>query len=142
MKEEPRFIYPFLLDHIERIFVGKDVVCKYVGRGQPSIDKGSKLLFYGSGGRFEIIGEGTIDSAEFLTPAETISKYGMRLFISQKELDEYKGVRPPERKLFVLVLRKIRKYSKPIKLGKPVTMSGQTITKETYENFEMTRNRQ
>ncbi len=130
-------IYPLLPKHIERIFKGKDVFCKYIGRGTPSINQGSKLLFYASGSRFEILGEATISNIEFLTPEETIKKYEERLFISKEELDNYRNQRdrPSEKKLMVLTLSNIKKYDSPLRTAKTVTMAGQTLSKTEYKKL-------
>jgi len=130
-------IYPLLPEHIERIFRGKDVFCKYVGKGAPSIKEGSKLIFYASGSRFEALGEATIKTIEFLTPEEIITKYENRLFITKEELDNYRNQRnrPPEKKLMVLSLSNIKKYDRPRKTSKTVTMAGQTLSKTEYKKL-------
>jgi len=130
-------IYPLLPQHIERIFQGKDVFCKYVGKGTPSIKEGSKLLYYASGSQFEILGEATIKTIEFITPKEIITKYEKRLFITREELDNYRRLRsrPLEKKLMVLSLSNIKKYDKPRKTSKAVTMVGQTLSKTEYKEM-------
>lgn len=130
-------IYPLLPEHIERMFRGKDVFCKYTGRGNPRIKEGSKLLFYASGSRFEICGEATIRTIEFLTPEETVGKYEKRLFITREELDNYRNQRdrPPEKKLMVLGLFGVKRYDKPRRTLKAVTMAGQTLSKSEYKEL-------
>jgi hypothetical protein len=132
-------IYPLLHEHIERIFQGKDIFCKYVGKGIPRIGFGSKLLFYVSGSRSEIVGEATIEAVEFLTPDEIIARYENRLFITKEELDNYRKLRdrPPDRKLIVLSLSKIRKYDRPRRMPKVVTMAGRTLSKDEYRQISI-----
>lgn len=134
---EPKYaiIYPFLRGHIERIFQGRNVVCKYAGKGRPSIAKGSKVVFYASGGSLELLGEGTIKTLEFLIPEEIVSNYGKRLFISDDELIRYRGNRSAERKLLVVTLSQVHRFTKPVKTPKYVTMAGQTLDKEQYSNL-------
>ena len=130
-------IYPLLPEHIERIFEGRDVFCKYVGKGRPRIGEGSKLLFYALGGRFEVLGEAIVQVIEFLTPKEAATKYEGRLFIANEELEDYrkKEGRPPGKKLLVLRLTNVKKYDKPHKLSKTVTMAGQTLTETEYRKL-------
>lgn len=128
-------IYPILGKHAKRILGGKGVFCKYVGRGVPSIVTGSKILFYVSHSNFEIVGEGRISKLEFLVPSEILTKYRGKLFLSRKELSEYQRNRPQDRKLLVAVLTGIRKFTTPIISPHPVTMAGETLTQEQYENL-------
>ncbi len=132
--KEPKYamIYPFIRDHIQRIFEGRDVICKYTGRGTPNITTGSKILFYASGGEFELLGDADIRTMQFVTPSEIVPKYRRRLFISQEELEKYRGSRSPERTLLVLELSGVRKFPKAIKMEKYVTMAGQTLDREQY----------
>lgn len=135
--KEPKYgiIYPLLPNHIKRILGGKDIFCKYIGRGVPSIQEGSKVLFYESGGTFQLKGEATIRQIEFLSPENIVSKYRSRLFISTTELEGYRANRPKERKLLVLSLTHVRRFSRPVELDKYVTMAGQTLDKERYEEL-------
>ena len=130
-------IYPLLPKHIERIFEGRDVFCKYVGKGRPRIGEGSKILFYASGGRFEVLGEAIVQVIEFLTPKEAAAKYEERLFITNEELENYRKQRgrPPGKKLLVLRLTNVIRYDKPHKLSKAVTMAGQTLTDIEYRKL-------
>ena len=133
--KEPKYAvaYPFLRNHIENIFNGKNVVCKYAGRGKPNLVEGSKVLFYASGGGFEVLGEGAIRRIEFLTPLEILTNYRSRLFISSADLEGYRGNRPVDKKLLVLTLTSVRRFSIPIKMTKYVTMAGQMFDKSQYE---------
>ena len=120
---------------VQRIFRGKDVLCKYPGHGTPSIGKGSKVMFCVSRSGCEVAGEATIKALEFLTPSDLLSKYERRLFITKRELEEYRRERSSERKLMVLVLSRIMKFDVPLKLRSYVTMAGQTLTRAEYEKI-------
>lgn len=133
---EPHYamIYPLLKEHIERIFAGKDVFCKYTGRNF-RIGAGTKILFYASQGSQQVLGEAKVKSVEYLTPDETAKKYESRLFITKDELEKYRGLRPKEAKILVLQLEGIRKYIQPKVSEKIVTMSGQQLSEIDYRNF-------
>lgn len=135
--KEPKYavIYPLLSEHIDRLLRGRDIFCKYVGNKRPNLIEGSKVIFYASRGEFELSGEAVIRRIEFLSPSEIELKYRDRLFITSDELQAYRGQRPPEWKLVVLTLGRTRKYSKPIRMDKYVTMAGQTLTKEGYDRL-------
>jgi hypothetical protein len=135
--KEPKYavIYPLLSDHIDRLFGGKDIFCKYVGNKRPSLMEGNKIIFYASRGKFELVGEAVIRGIEFLSPSEIESKYKNRVFITSDELQTYRGQRPTEWKLIVLTLERLKKYAMPIRMAKYVTMAGQTLTKEEYDKL-------
>ncbi len=135
--KEPKHavIYPFLPEHIERILNGKDVICKYSGRGKPNLSEGSKVLFYASGGSLEMRGEAIIRKIEFLTPRQMLSTYERRLFLTPAEVERYRGLRSPDQSLLVLTLFRIRRFKRPIKKAKYVTMAGETLTQEQYERM-------
>jgi len=130
-------IYPLLPEHIERIFQGKKIFCKYTGKGTPKLHIGNKLLFYASGGIYEIRGEGTITDVEFLTIEEILEKYKEHLFITPSELVSYskKWERPENRKLLVLTLKSVKRYPKPVKVSKSVTMTGLGLNKRFYQKI-------
>ena len=132
--EEPvhAYIYPVLRDHIDNLFEGKDVFCKYTGQKNVGIGAGTKILLYASASGRKVRGEGTVIKVEYLTPQQAISQYSQRLFISPKELDEYRGLRSPDIKLLVMMLENIKKYAEPIVLEKPLTMTGQKLSKKQY----------
>ena len=136
-KYEIYLIYPILPEHIERIFQGKDVFCKYIGKGTPRLKVGSKLLFYASRNQYEVLGDAIIIAIESLMPDKIIFKYEDRLFITKEELDNYRiqRDRPADRKLMVLILSNIKKYDRPHRMLKRVSMAGQTLSKEEYKKL-------
>jgi hypothetical protein len=128
-------IYPLLRGHINRIFQGKDVFCKYTGQRTFRINSGTKILFYASGSGRQILGEGLVDSREQLTPDELLGKYANRVFISRDELEKYRGERSRDLKLLVLRLRDIRKFDYPKVLSVHMTMTGMQLSKGQYEGL-------
>jgi hypothetical protein len=128
-------IYPVLRKHANRILRGKNVFCKYVGRGVPNLDIGSRILFYVSHSNFEVVGEGKISKLEYMPPSEILMKYSGRLFLSRKELGKYRGNRPLDRKLLVATLSNIRRFRKPVRRFRPLTMAGETLTSEQYQTI-------
>ena len=88
-----------------------------------------------SHGSKEVVGEGTIEAIEFLTPNEVLEKYGAKVFLNRDELMEY-TMRQPKRtsskKMLVLTMYKLRKYSQEITYERPITMAGEYLTQEKY----------
>lgn len=95
---------------------------------------GSKILFYASRGVHALVGEGTIEIVEFLTPNETIRKYKNELFLTEDECKTYAR----EKNVFkFLVIRfsEIRKYENPVKPKRFISMGGKYISKSEYEQI-------
>jgi hypothetical protein len=136
-------IFSLSQKHIERFFEGRGTVfVKFYGRQRvPSrLRRGSKLFFYRSGGRKEIVGEAKIIDIKSGTFDDVWSKFSNRLFLTRDELEKYVGKRK-DSQMTVLVLDKIRAYSVPIVLQQPLTMAGQYMTRQMYERL-MTTNTQ
>ncbi len=140
MKEIIGVIFPIPKQFVDRLLVdNRNVFVKYVPRitGLKIVPK-DKVLFYASHSSKEIVGEGKIDEMLFLTPEEALQKYGERMFLNEKELSEYTLQQPrrdSQKKMLVLVLSGIRRYSEPRKLKKPITMAGQYLTREEYKRI-------
>lgn len=130
-------IFPVLPQHLERIFAGRNVFCKFIGKGKPKLTPGMKILFYSSRGDRQVIGEATINSLEYLVAQEILRKYGDRLFITAEELNNYfrKRNRPADKELLVVILKQIKMYKKPYKLKKPLTMAGLNLTDKLYKEI-------
>lgn len=129
-------VYPIRPEHIARLVGGKDIFCKYIGKHRRTkICRGTRLLFYASGGSYEIKGEGIVERIAFHSLDELLKLYRKRLFITEDELVAYKNKfpRPAEEPLLVLALKKIRKFETPIRIPKAVTMAGLSLTKDQYE---------
>lgn len=129
-------IYPVPLELISRLFDGKvKVFVKYVAHNTTKLVPKHKIVFYASHGSKEVVGEGTIDKIELLTPNEALEKYGDKLFLNKEELTEYTKHQPkrePSKKMLVLSLSKPRKYPQGIKYKRPITMAGEYLTQEKY----------
>ena len=80
------------------------------------------------------IREGVVEGIEFLAPDEVLLKYGDELFLNKEELYDYmaKQLGKPTKKMLVLSLIKIRKYSKEIKYPGRLTMAGEYLKKNIY----------
>lgn len=136
-EQKEAVIYPLDKSYIERILGGKNVFCKYIGRGNVSIGKGSRLLLYASRSGSIIVGEAKVNNVEYLTADETASKYADRLFLTRDELERYRTMRnrAPDKKMLVLELTGMKRYRTPLRSPKVVTMGGQTLTKEDYNSL-------
>jgi hypothetical protein len=133
-------IYPIPIQFINRIFVDhRNVYVKYVGRpAHIRLTPKNKILFYASQGTKEIVGEGTIQSIEYMSPNEAFSKHGSNLFLSEEELKSYVKQNPNRNelsKLLVFTLSNIKRYSKTIKNDKPITMTGEYLNQEKYSRL-------
>lgn len=129
-------IYPMQPEHISRLLEGKDVFCKYVGRARKlRLCNGTKVLFYASGGSYEIRGEAVIAEVAFYFPSELLDLYRTRLFITESELGSYQNRRPRRAKepLLVLTLKAIRRFNTLIRMKRPVTVAGLTLTRNQYD---------
>lgn len=130
-------VFPIPEQFVNRLMIeGRDVFVKYLPRitGLKIAPK-DRLLFYVSHSSKEIVGEGRIEEISFLTPDAALEKYGIRLFLNQNELREYTLRRPergPSKKMLVLVLSRLKRYTKPKKPKRSITMAGQYVTQEEY----------
>lgn len=137
MNKVAAVVYPVPLRMVDRFFIEKkSVFVKYLARNtRVQLSPKNKMVFYASHGSKEIVGEGIIEAVEFLTPDEVLAKYDDKVFLNKEELREYVLLQPcrtSSKKLLTLTLSKIRKYNNPIRIGKPITMTGQYLTKEEY----------
>ena len=132
-------IYPIPLQYVDRIFEKqKNVFVKYTSRQTTALTPKHKILFYASHGKKEIVGEAKIKELHFLTPTETWEKYGANLFLNEEELTQYcqtQVLRNSSKKMQVIVLSKPRKYPEGIKYKRPISMSGQYINEEDYQEI-------
>lgn len=140
MKRIIGVVYPIPLRLVERLFVAhRNVFVKYIARTTNlRISQRHRVVFYGSHGSKEVVGEGVIQSIEFLTPNEVLEKYGDKVFLDKDELTEYTMRQPkrtPAKKMLTLTLSKLRQYPKGIKYERPVTMAGEYLTREKYADL-------
>ena len=132
-------IYPIPEELADRLFEGNTkVFVKYVAHNTTRLAPKHKVIFYASHGLKKLIGEGVIETVEFLTPQKVLEKYKNQLFLNETELHAY-VTRSPSRssskEMLTLVLKKLKKFPKPIDYNKPITMAGQYLTAEEYSSL-------
>ena len=139
MNEIFGIIYPVPVKFVDRFFnVNVMVFVKYVAHNTTRLAPKHRVIFYASHGSKKLIGEGTIEKVEFLTPDEVLAKYKDELFLDEAEFNAYirrSPSRTPSRKMLVLQLKKLRKYGTPIDYNKPMTMAGQYLSAEEYKSM-------
>jgi hypothetical protein len=140
MNEIVGIIIPIPKELIDRLLNEKrNVVVKYVNKNAYSkLSEKNRVLFYQSRSLKQIVGEGRIDEIYSLTPKEALDKFGNKLFIDANELGTYISRQPnrmPTKKMLVFVLSRLTRYPEPKKFKKPISMAGQYVTKEQYEEL-------
>ncbi len=128
-------IFPLPGELISRIFDEGRTVFVKVPTVYKDLRPGSKILFYASGDVRAIVGEGTAEAVEMLEPEEAVKKYGRRLMLNREELAAYVRGKPRAKKLLVIPLRGLRRYSKPYRPKRFVTVAGERLTKKRYEEI-------
>jgi hypothetical protein len=143
LKKGPRpskiigIIFPLLSSHIQRFFdEDKKVFVKFFAQENLPLRlrKGSKLFFYESRSNRQIVGEATIVEVGAATAEDAIARFGDDLFLAKEELERYVGVRKKKRML-ILVVDRPKRYRNALRLEKPITMTGQYMTKNMHESL-------
>jgi hypothetical protein len=139
MSEINGVIFPIPAKLVDRLFRGNTkVFVKYVAHNTTRLAPKHKVIFYASHGSKKLIGEGIIEKVEFLTPQKVLEKYKDQLFLNESELHAY-VTRSPSRssskEMLTLVLKKLKKFPKPIDYNKPITMAGQYLSAEEYSSL-------
>jgi hypothetical protein len=132
-------IYPLPSHLASRILQDrKSVFVKYPTHEviTPKLTSCKKLLLYVSGSNKEVAGEAEITSISLMTLSEVVSECGSSLFLTEDELREYSGGRD-NKKMMVFVLSGITKYTEAKWLGRGITMVGEYMSKEEYDNLEV-----
>jgi hypothetical protein len=140
MKRVVGVVYPIPFRLVERLFVARrNVFVKYISRiTNLKLAPKQKLVFYASHDLKEVVGEAVIDTIEFLTPDEVLEKYGCKVFLDKHELAQYMMRQPkrsPSKKMLTLTLSRLRKYPLGVKYERPITMAGEYLTKEQYDQL-------
>jgi hypothetical protein len=139
MNEIIGVIYPIPAELAERLFEGNTrIFVKYVAHNTTRLAPKHKVIFYASHGSKKLIGEGIIDKVEFLTPPKVLEKYKDQLFLTESELHAYiarSPLRSSSKEMLTLVLKKLKKFPKPIDYNKPITMAGQYLGAEEYSSL-------
>ena len=146
MSEIAGVIYPVPFDLLQRIFSGKDVFIKHPTCFK-QLKPGQKLLFYASHEVRGIVGEATIRNVEMMKLDDIYKKYGDRVFITREEARSYsrplkdrkRGGAQRDVTFLVLELEDIRKYEKPVKPRRFITVGGKYLTKQEYEQMLKSR---
>lgn len=132
-------IFPLPERLISRIFDnGKRIFTKFTTH-PPSeesirIRSGNKMFFYKSRANKTLVGEAIIKKIEFMLPSEVMNKYKEELVNPPEEMSEYVGGRN-NKKMLVLDLSNIRRYTHPIIMKTPVTMAGLYVTEKNYKDI-------
>lgn len=130
----PAYLAERLLDQ------GKTVFVKYMSHFRTRIKPGHKILFYESGGKKELIGEGIIMSTEFLKPHEILSKYAKEFFLNKNELEKYTRKRPKRnlnKKLLVMQLSELKRFKNTISYPEGLSLAGKLIDYSQYKKIKM-----
>ena len=132
-------IFPIPPEYIDRLLVeNRNVFAKYLARNGSRLLPKQKMLFYVSHSSKKITGEGQIDEILFLTPDEALVKYEKKLFLNRDELMAYARRQPKRsisKRMLVVVLSRLKIYPKPVSYRRPISMAGQYLTKEDYEEL-------
>lgn len=119
--------HPIPKEYAERIYGGKTV---YIGkRFLTKVKKGDKFVIYESHGVSAYTGWADIISIEQLTSKQVMKKYSNQIMLTEKELKEYDN----NKKLNVILFENFKKFNKPIKPKKFITMGGKYILDNEYK---------
>lgn len=126
-------IYAVPATLIDRLFDGKSkVFVKCTGHASTKLLPKHKIVFYSSHGSKELIGEGTVETAEFMSPEEALTKYRDFIFIDSTMFRDYVGKR---QRLLAIKLKGLKRYSKPIQSKEVITMGGKYLSLREYEQL-------
>lgn len=132
-------IYPIPKKFVDRLFDGETkVFVKYVAHNTTKVAPKHRVIFYASYGSKKLVGEGTVERVEFLSPEAVIAKHKEQLFLNESEFYAYVGRSPsraPSKEMLTLVLKKLHKYPKPIDYSRPITMAGQYLRADDYDSI-------
>jgi len=128
--------FPIPKQFINRFFnEGKDVFIKPATVWK-ELKPGMKFVFYQSHEDTGFVGEAKIKSIQLIDdPMKVFEMYGDRVFLTREELKEYirsqnrwkRKKEKKKKKWLVIELEDIRKYDKPIKPKRFVSVGGQYI---------------
>mgnify|MGYP000088288305 CR=1 FL=1 len=142
--------YPVPSNLLDRIFKeGKNVFIKHP-TCYKQLKPGRKVLFYASHEIRGIVGEAAIKNIELMKINQIYEKYGNKVFITKEEAKEYSkpfktrrqagAGKAREVKFLVLELQNVKKYDKPVKPKRFITVGGKYITKREYEEIKEKQN--
>jgi len=131
MPEIEGVAFPIPKQFAQRFFEGRDVFVKPATVFK-ELKPGMKFVIYQSHEDTGFVGEAKIKAISFADdPMELLEKYRERLFLDEKELKEYVksqerwGRRKAKKKKWMAIeLEEIKKYEKPVKPKRFVTVGG------------------
>lgn len=127
--------FPIPKQFMDRFFKGKNVFIKPATVWK-ELKPGMKFVFYQSHEDTGFVGEAKIKNIQLINdPMKVFEMYGDRVFLTKEELKEYvksqerwgRKKEKKKRKWLVIELEDIRKYDKPIKPKRFVSVGGQYI---------------
>ena len=125
-------VFPILPKHVERIFAGSNVFCRFLNIKSLKgikIKEGDAFFIYQTQSKKEIVGEAKIKKIEMLTFYKLIKKYEEKnLFAPINDLKIYSKGRK-NKEMLIIKLKDIKKYKKPKKFLSKMTLSGGYIRK-------------
>jgi hypothetical protein len=138
--------FPLQKKFIDRFFIQKKTVFIKPATIFSQLRTGMELFLYQSRQDTGFVGVATIKSVTLSEdPATFYDKFGTKIFLTRKELDDYiemskrwrtSSKNPKKKKWIAIELNNIKKYENVIKPKRFVTVSGRYITKE--EELEIT----
>lgn len=132
MDEIKALTHPVPKNFAERIYNKKKTV--FVGKsflGKVSI--GDKFVIYESRGQKAYTGWADIKNIQKMSPSEILQKYTNELIITKEEFRDYSQGR---KWMTVIEFDNFKKFNKPIKPKRFVSISGKYIYKDEYEMIE------
>lgn len=130
-------IFPILAENVKPLFDGKkNAFVKFTKFLR--LEEGSKIIFYTAK---KLVGEGTIESVERMKPQTAWIRYKGQIFLTKDQYDSYVTRSPisgEERRtmtITIFLLKKLKKYKKPIQSIFKVTPAGRYLTSEEYNQI-------
>jgi len=132
-------IFPISAENAVSIFDQKrSVFVKFTNLKK--LKKGSKMVFYVSKQK-KLVGEGVVLEVEKMKPEIAWIRYGNQIFLDESEYKQYVVKSPisgEDRKMAmitVFLLRKLKKYDKPVECMYNITPAGCYLTQEKYQRI-------
>ncbi|MFO7966149.1 MAG: DUF365 domain-containing protein [Archaeoglobaceae archaeon] len=127
--------FPVPKEYMNRFFEGKDVFVK-PATTYKQLKRGMKFVFYQSHEDTGYVGEATIKRIILMNdPLKFFQTYGDRVFLTEKELKDYLKTQEKwsskdtkkKRQWMAIELEDIKKYDKPVKPKRFVSVGGQYL---------------
>lgn len=134
------YILPLSSKLILRIIdEGKRGIVKYMPRetmGSRFV-KGTKIIFYETGGRGRLLGEATIKAAKMVFPKEVLSFLGSTSMLSKDELWNYVNRYPNrmKKRLLSMIVSDPLAYESPPQWTSHMSMVGRILSFSEYEEL-------